>query len=60
MLAITAAKMVHSEIPIFYDTSKHFNWCLVNNARNASFEFLYSNWLGHVGFAPYVVQKEKD
>lgn len=59
MLLITAVKMVHSKSPIFRDMFKHFNWYLVDNACNVTFQFLSSNWLGHVDFGLHVTPKKK-
>ena len=40
MLSVTAAKMVHSKVPISDYALKHFDWYLTNNSNNIGLQCL--------------------
>jgi len=54
MLAVTAANMVHSDVPILYDAFEHFEWYLLNDVSNACHQSLNRSRLTYVDFGPYV------
>lgn len=59
MLAVTAPNMIHSEVPIFNDPSKHFDWYLANDVFDVGFQFIYRSRLGYVDFGLNVAPKTK-